>query len=365
MDSLKLRTLSLIAAALIVTAACGGSDNGSPASPSPADPGSTTPPAAGATVSGTVSTGGAAGVQALGAGLGGIKITVSGTDLSVTTGASGAFALRGVPPGLVRLLLQGAGASGDVEIADVSQTEEIELSFVVNGATIEVESQERVNGPEAQLEGKVVSANYAGRTLVVGTTTVSVPEGTPITKGSRDLELVDVIVGARIHVKGARAGDTITASRIIVQQTGLESVTMSGVVSDAGGTCPNATFKFGSVAIAVNSSTQFVKGSCGDVKNGVEAEVKGLRRTDGSILATMVKFDEKQDGPNKSIELSGALSNLSGKCPARTFDLGGYEVRTNGSTNFVTPCATLANGQSVQVKGKTTGNGKANASEVK
>lgn len=364
MDTFRLRTFSLIAAALIVTAACGGSGN-SPAGPSSADPGSTTPPAAGATVSGTVSTGGAAGVQPLGAGLGGIKITVSGTDLSVTTGSSGAFAIRGIPPGLVRLLFQGAGASGTVEITEVSQTEEIEISVVVNGATIEVESQERVNGSEAQLEGKVVSANYAGRTLVVGTTTVTVPEGTPITKGSRDLDLTDVIVGARIHVKGAGAGDTITASRIIVQQTGLESVTMSGVVSDAGGTCPDATFKFGSVAIAVNSSTQFVKGSCADVKNGVEVEVKGLRRTDGSILATMVKFDEKQDGPNKSIELSGALSNLSGKCPARTFDLGGYEVKTNGSTTFVTPCATLTNGQSVQVKGKTTGNGKANASEVK
>jgi Domain of unknown function (DUF5666) len=362
MKTLRLRTFSLFAAALIVTAACGGSGN-SPAGPSSADPGSTTPPAAGATLSGTVSTGGAAGVQPLGAGLAGIKITVSGTDLSVTTGSSGAFTLRGVPPGLVRLLFQGAGASGSVEISGVSQTEEIKISVVVNGATIEVESQERVNGSEAQLEGKVVSANYAGRTLVVGTTTVSVPEGTPITKGSRDLDLADVIVGAQIHVKGARAGDAITASRIIVQQTGLESVTMSGTISDLGGTCPNATFKFGSTAIAVNSSTQFVKGACSNLANGLAVEVKGLRRTDGSILATMVKFDDKQD--ERTIELSGALSNLGGKCPARTFDLGGYEVRTNGSTTFVTPCATLANGQSVQVQGRTTGNGKANASEVK
>jgi len=31
---------------------------------------------------------------------------------------------------------------------------------------------------------------------------------------------------------------------------------------------------------------------------------------------------------------------------------------------FLTPCATLANGQGVNVKGKATGNGKVNASQV-
>ena len=199
-----------------------------------------------------------------------------------------------MPPGRVRLRFQGSGASGTLELTDVSQTEEIALTVVVNGSTVELESQERVTGSQAQLEGKVASVNYAARSLVVGTTTVMVPEGIPITNGFRALELQDVIVGARIHAKGSRAGDTMTATSLMVQQTGLERVTLSGVVSDLGGACPTETFKFGSQVIAVNASTIFVQGACSDLTSGATVEVKGFRRTDGSVLATMVKFKSRR-----------------------------------------------------------------------
>ncbi len=244
MNPLRLRAASLIVCALVLATACGGSDNPSPAGPSPTESNTQPPPvpsATGATVSGTV-TSGQAGVRALeqmlSAGLPGVTVAVEGTDLSTTTGPNGAFELRGVPPGRVRLRFQGSGATGTLELTDVSQTEEIALTVVVSGSTVELESQERVTGSQAQLEGKVVSVNYAGRSLVVGTTTVTVPEGIPITNGNRALELQDVIVGARIHVKGSRAGDTITATSIMVQQTGLERVTLTGVVSQLGGACP-------------------------------------------------------------------------------------------------------------------------------
>lgn len=368
MNRLRLHAISFVLGALIATVACGGSDR-SPAGPSSNDPGSSgaPPPAAGATVSGTVTSGGAAGLRLLDAGLGGMKVSVVGTTLSTTTGSGGNFQLHGVPPGLVRLLFEGAGASGTLELDDVSETEEISLSVVVNGSAIELAGQERVTGSQAQLEGKVISADYPGRTLVVGTTTVIVPENVSITNGSRELELQDVIVGARVHVKGSSGGDTITATSIIVQQTGLERVTVSGVASDMSGACPDVTFKFGSLALAVNGSTIFVKGTCGDLKGGVTIEAKGFRRTDGSVLATMVKFNSGgNDEPgDKVVEFTGVISALSGNCPARTFQAAGREVRTNGSTTFLTPCATLENGQTVEVKGKETGSGKVNATELK
>jgi Domain of unknown function (DUF5666) len=316
-------------------------------------------------VSGTVTTGGPAGLRLLDAGLGGMTISVVGTALSTTTGSGGGFRLHGVPPGHVRLLFEGAGASGTLDLDDVSETEEISLSVVVSGSTIELAGQERVTGSQAQLEGKVVSTNYPARTLVVGSTTVVVPTGIPITKGFRDLALEDVIVGARIHVKGSASGDTITATSIIVQQTGLERVTVSGVASDLSGACPDVTFKFGSLALAVNGSTIFVQGTCGDLESGVTVEAKGLRRTDGSVLATMVKFKSGGDGGGKAVEFTGVISALSGTCPARTFQAAGREVKTNGSTTFLTPCAALANGQTVEVKGKETGSGKVNATQVK
>ena len=375
MDALRLRAFSLIAGALVLATACGGSGNSSPVAPSATESNTQAPPvpsSSGATVSGTVADGasGQARVYALGqtisGGLPGVTVAVEGTDLSTTTGPGGAFELRGVPAGRVRLRFQAPGASGTLELTDVTQTEQIAVSVVVNGSTVELESQERVTGSQAQLEGKVVSVDYAARTLAVGTTTVVVPEGIPITNGYRALELQDVIVGARVHVKGSRVGDSLTATSLMVQQTGLERVTLKGVVSDLGGACPNATLKFGSQVIAVNGSTLFVQGACSDLANGQTVEVKGFRRTDGSVLATMVKFTSNDDGDGEGepVELSGVISLLSGPCPARSFYIGDREVRTTGATAFLTPCATLSNGQAVNVKGKATGNGKVIASQV-
>ena len=87
-----------------------------------------------------------------------------------------------------------------------------------------------------------------------------------------------MIVGAAHPRKGSRAGDTITSTSVMVQQTGLERVTLSGVVSNLGGACITATFKFGSQVIAVNESTIFVQGSCSDLASGATVEVKGFRR---------------------------------------------------------------------------------------
>ena len=379
MRALRLHVLAL-AAALVATAACGGSDSGSPVGPSPAESGGPSGPApstSGATVSGKVIDSASAQARTMESvhmmgGLTGIKVSVEGTDLSATTGAGGLFELRGVPAGRVRLNFQAPRAAGTLELDGVSQTESIELSVIVSGTSIEVESQERSTGAEAQLEGKVAAADYAARSLLVGTTTVVVPDGTPITNGHRALALTDVIVGARIHVKGARSGDTLTASRVMVQQTGLERLTLSGTASEVAGTCPDRTFRFGSTVIAVNLSTIFVQGSCDAIAGGISLEVKGLRRTDGSVLATMVKFksgggdddDEDEDG-GVPVEVSGAISNLRGPCPARKFNVSDREVHTTGATTFLTPCATLADGQQVTVKGEAAGNGMVIASEVK
>lgn len=364
------RTLAIPLTLLSLTAAlaCGGSD-GSPVGPGPAGPDAGSqlpgPSASGATVSGSITgSSSSSAIRALSNGVAGITVSVAGTSLTAVTGAGGQFTLSNVPPGLVRLEFQGAGASGSLELDDVADGERISLDLVVTGSVLELESQERVTGSQAQLEGTIVSVDEASRTLVVGTTTVVVPEGTPITHGFRELDFTDLLVGARIHVKGTLAGDTLTATRIIAQQTGLEPVKMSGIVSDAGGTCPEATFQIGSTLIAVNASTIYVKGACADLQGGAAVDIKGLRRADGSILATMVKFTGDDDGGPETIELTGTISGLTGPCPARTFFVDGREVHTTGATTFVTPCASLADAQSVEVEGKVTGNGKVIASRV-
>jgi hypothetical protein len=280
----------------VLAAACGGSTPKSPTAPGTPGTEVTTPspsPTTGATISGLVTNGAvsnAAGAVLMGAsGLAGVTITVSGTGNSTKTDAGGHFRLSGVPPGLVRLQFSG-GANGEVEIEDVGEQESIEIEVHASGGEVEIESEERENGSESQLEGKIASVNPGAHTFKIGDTTVMVPSTASITDGFRGLEFSDLVVGARVHVKGSKSGSTITATRIQVQQSTLEKVNASGEATDFGGTCPNRTFRIGSQSVAVNDSTIFVHGACGDLANGMNVDVKGLRRPDGSVLATQVKL---------------------------------------------------------------------------
>jgi hypothetical protein len=50
-------------------------------------------------------------------------------------------------------------------------------------------------------------------------------------------------------------------------------------------------------------------------------------------------------------EVNGAVSGLSGTCPALTFNVGSARVTTNGSTFFDDDCADVQNGVRVEVEG--------------
>jgi hypothetical protein len=284
----------------VVAAACGSTPK-SPAAPETAGtetPTSPTPTTGGATISGLLSSGAsssAADAVPMGvSGLAGVSVSVSGTGLGAMTDAGGHFRLTGVPAGLVRLKFSGS-VNGEVEIEDVGEHETIQIEVHASGGEVEIESEEREGGSESQLEGKIASVNAGAHTFRIGDTSVIVPGSASITDGFRALDFSDLVVGARVHVKGSKSGSTITATRILVQQSTLEKVNASGTATDFGGACPNRTFKIGSQAIAVNDSTIFVHGGCGDLANGMNVDVKGLRRPDGSILGTQVKLPNGHD----------------------------------------------------------------------
>ena len=117
----------------------------------------------------------------------------------------------------------------------------------------------------------------------------------------------------------------------------------------------------------MNESTIFVQGACSDLTSGATVEVKGFRRTDDSVLATMVKFKSNGDDDGRGTSPSNSRGSSPG-CPVHVRRVRSISATARsgqtGATNFLTPCATLANGQNVKVKGKATGNGKVKASEV-
>lgn len=100
---------------------------------------------------------------------------------------------------------------------------------------------------------------------------------------------------------------------------------------------------------------------------GDHAQAKGTMGDDGTMTATEVKVEDTgRDNEDAEAKIAGAVSGLSGACPALTFTVGTTPVTTNISTVFKdAACATLANGATVEVKGLRQADGSIVAAEVK
>jgi uncharacterized Zn ribbon protein len=292
-------------------------------------------------------------------------VTVVGTSITATVDGAGRFTLRNVPPGRVQLQFSATGADARLDLDDVADREEIRIEVRVSGATVEVELNEREKPDQrAEIEGRVTSVSAAG--LMVGDKNISVPAGTVIRHGGTPMQLSDIHVGDRVHVKGTKTATGVMATEIQVQ-TGNgpgpqpEQVEMKGsVAAPKTGTCPSLTFNVGSQKVSTNSATEFRDSTCAALAVGDQVEVKGTRQTDGSVLATRVKV-EKQE-----VELKGSVAApKTGTCPSISFNVGSQKVSTNASTEFRDKtCAALAVGDQVEVKGARQADGSVLATRV-
>jgi hypothetical protein len=70
----------------------------------------------------------------------------------------------------------------------------------------------------------------------------------------------------------------------------------------------------------------------------------------GDVL-TASEIRRQNDGRNGMAEVTGAVSGLTGTCPALTFTVRNTRVTTNGTTFFDDGCADVQNGTTVEVKG--------------
>ncbi len=126
---------TLLVSCGVVAAACGGSPTG------PGNAGAS----GGATIAGTaaiVSTNKA--VDALsGVPAAALTVTISGTQLSATTNASGYFQISGVPSGNVRLHFRQSGVDASAEVPAVSGQQLITIEVQVSGSTATIVSDTR------------------------------------------------------------------------------------------------------------------------------------------------------------------------------------------------------------------------------
>ena len=147
----------------------------------------------------------------------GVTVTVSGTGLTATSDGAGRFSLTNVPAGQVTLQFTGA-ASGSMSLDDVAEHDTIQIEVHVQNGQVEDEQEQ--DGAQSQLEGKIVSVNGGAHSFVIGQITVAVPSTATIKRGDQTLAFSNLVVGARVHVKGSLSGSTLSATRIEVQQSG-------------------------------------------------------------------------------------------------------------------------------------------------
>ena len=217
-----------------------------------------------------------------------------------------------------------------------------------------------------------VSARFADSLTVNGITVVA-GTGAVIRHGNRTLTIADIEVGDHVQASGAMEGTTLVATEIKVEDTGndngdVDEVELKGAVAGLTGTanCPVVTFTIGAANVTTSAATVFDDVTCATLANAAIVEVEGVRKADGSILATKV---EAEAGPD---EVEGTIFALSGTgtCPTLTFKVGPIEsiattVNTNISTTFTgVACTALANGARVEIEGTKQADGSITAASV-
>lgn len=287
---LRLGAVMGMVVALLV-GACGGTSN--PASPSPSP--SPSSGAAGAQISGTVSGtagGSGGGVAALAANA--ITITIAGTGITASCDGNGNFLLTGVPAGTVQLVITTGSGSATITLDGVQASDTIKIKVTVKGATATLDSEERNGQPATEMEDRISALNPEGttRTLVVGSTRVSVPTTAVIRHGGTTIEFSALKVGDRVHVRGAMSGPLLVATQVMVQNTnGKTPVNVSGSVSSllAGSACPAIRFVVDGWTVETDGNTDFKKVTCAGVAVGSKVHVKGDVQPSGRVLATSVQ----------------------------------------------------------------------------
>jgi len=184
--------------------------------------------------------------------------------------------------------------------------------------------------------------------------------------GDRLTPFTDLQNNARVEVKGEQRDGFVYAVRIHVNKSDNGEVELSGVVSGVSGTCPALTFMVQGQSVVTSASTRFDDLTCEALRTtvGLTVEVEGTM-SGTSLLATKVEREDGDDddegddeGEDDEVELSGAVSGVSGSCPAVTFTVQSRSVVTSASTRYKKmTCADLTSGNGLKVEVEGTASG--------
>ena len=72
----------------------------------------------------------------------------------------------------------------------------------------------------------------------------------------------------------------------------MRPITLEGTVSAPSGTCPTLRFTVDGRIVTTSTATEFSKGPCKDLRQGIEVEVRGMLMSDDSVRADRVRFEK-------------------------------------------------------------------------
>jgi hypothetical protein len=287
----------LAAAFALAVAAC-GSQSSMPA-PSPVTTSATpsAPASVGATINGTVTVTSAptAGSSLHAATSYSIVVSVVGTSLSTACDGAGHFKLTGVPSGTVELKFSGTGVQGSVTLAGVNDADDIAVSVTLSTSGAAIDTQERDGAGVVELEGRIAALDVGGasNTILVDSTTVSVPGSADIRHGDTPMTFAMLQVGDRVHVRGVKNGQVLVADLVIDQNDNTSvPVNVTGAVLQliSGFACPAIRFTVEGWTVEADASTSFEKGTCSSIAKGTSVHVKGTVEASGRVLATWIQI---------------------------------------------------------------------------
>lgn len=363
----KFLGMMLVAAAVGMTA-CGGKGN-APTAPSS---GSGATSLTAAMITGTVRNGASG------------TVGVAGTSMTTALDTAGHFTLANVPTGDVRLQVISGGANATVPIAAVQAAQTIEVVVNVSGASANLESEVRHGVGETELKGVVeaVPPTTAASTFRAAGKLVVTNASTAFDKGS----LASLTIGMHVEVKGALAGDTLTATRVEIEDARPATPTpvptptppsteaeFSGTISALSGTAASFQFTVGSRVVKGDSTTSIIGSSntvksFADLKNGGAVEVKGIQR-DGFVQASRIHIEgaETEPGDDEAeAEVEGTLGALTGTCPSIKSSVGSTMFATSPSTRFDgAACTAFKSGDRVEVEGTKKSDGSITATRLR
>ena len=204
-------------------------------------------------------------------------------------------------------------------------------------------------GTNLNLKGIVSAVDADALAITVGTRVINVPATAKIIDAlGAALTFADITVGKRVHVTGKTVGTVSTASVVRVLNFAVR-----GTVADLAGTCPVLTFTVGGQDVATTAATEFSRGDCSKVADGMQVEVQGTLDLGVLTAAKVILPRNAPPRPTKNVRVRGVVADADGSCPTKTFMVGTQEVRTSSATTFTGSgkCAAIANGKRVAIMG--------------